>query len=295
MLLAALAAGCGDGAAGTATSTGTGALETTGGTTGTTGGTTGPTSGAVGATSTGPGVTGSDTTCDIFCDPTTGEPAPDRCDPIAQDCPEGEKCAPYAPEGSYGGSSTKCVPVTGDGKPGEPCMTVDGALSGLDDCEKGAWCSANLGNAGVCIEMCSGSVNDPSCKDPDKFYCSVNDEGNFNLCIAYCDPLLQDCAGDGLCLPDRDNFLCWWDASGPAGQAFDPCEYNVQCDRGLLCAPSASASECDPGVDGCCLPFCDLTDANASCPGVGQDCVSLYDEGMAPEKYAKVGYCTIPN
>ena len=55
MLVAALAPGCGNGAAGPAASMETGALEPTDGTTGTsTGGTTGPTSGGVGATSTGP-------------------------------------------------------------------------------------------------------------------------------------------------------------------------------------------------------------------------------------------------
>ena len=38
--------------------------------------------------------------------------------------------------------------------------------------------------------------------------------------------------------------------------------------------------------------MCDLGAVN-TCPGVGQSCVSLYEEGQAPPKYAEVGYCTV--
>jgi hypothetical protein len=224
-----------------------------------------------------------------------GEPGSEPCDLFAQECPEGEKCTLYAKEGSSYLDWSKCVPVTGDGKPGEPCTTVGGGLSGIDDCEEGAMCwDIDAENEGFCIEMCSGSAASPVCKDPDASYCHINSDGVVNLCRPYCDPLIQDCTDDALCIPLYGQFLCV-PAPNQLGQLFDPCELANDCERGLMCSPSASAIECDADVQACCLPFCDLTDAGASCPGVGQSCVSFYGENMGPEKYAKVGVCVIPD
>ena len=36
------------------------------------------------------------------------------------------------------------------------------------------------------------------------------------------------------------------------------------------------------------------SDPNVTCPGVGQACVSLYEQGMAPPEFAKVGICMLP-
>ena len=46
---------------------------------------------------------------------------------------------------------------------------------------------------------------------------------------------------------------------------------------------------------GCCLPFCDFSDPNATCPGVGQSCASLYEEGINPPKNKDAGICVIPD
>src|SRR5262245_45731356 len=53
--------------------------------------------------------------------PMTDVSAVAECDPFAQDCPEGEKCVAY---GSTGGEldANKCVPITGSGMPGDPCI-----------------------------------------------------------------------------------------------------------------------------------------------------------------------------
>jgi hypothetical protein len=145
---------------------------------------------------------------------------------------------------------------------------------------------------GTCVEMCSGSDGSPVCKDEDAF-CNVTGEGVLNLCLSACDPLTQDCPGEDLCIPVGDSFVCVLDASGDEGQAFDPCEFANACDKGLLCLHPGAASECDPNADGCCLPLCDLAQPDVMCPGVGQSCVSLYEEGMAPAKFADVGICSV--
>ncbi len=259
-------------------------------------------------TPTGDGATGSSaggsTSSDLSGGGVTGEtgvmfiPDPDgggalACDPWLQDCPEGEKCAAWAADGGNSWNATKCVPVIGDGQPGEPCSTVGGGVSGNDDCAKGAMCwEVSAENVGVCVALCTGSWNDPTCAG--KFDCwHLNSEGSVNICLPACDALLQDCPGGDLCLPIDDTFVCVLDASGDEGQAFDPCEFANACDPGLVCAGSASASECDPMATGCCVPMCSISGMMV-CPGVGQECTSLYDEGMAPPKHADIGYCTLP-
>ncbi len=214
------------------------------------------------------------------------------CDPFRQDCPEGQKCMPWANDGGNAWNSTKCVPVTGDQEPGEPCMTDGGGVSGKDDCVKGAMCwDVNSEGVGICVAQCTGTVDAPVCEVG--FTCAVNGEGVLSICLPACDALLQDCPGGDLCLPIDDTFVCVLDASGDEGQAFDPCEFANACDPGLVCAGSASASECDPMATGCCVPMCSIS-GMMGCPGVGQECTSLYEEGTEPPGFEDIGYCTLP-
>ena len=146
---------------------------------------------------------------------------------------------------------------------------------------------------GTCTELCSGPPAEPVCDDPD-VSCSVSGDGVLSLCLLPCDPLQQDCAGgQDLCIPVGETFACIMDASGDEGQVFDPCEFANVCDQGLLCLASPSATECDQSASGCCLPFCDLADADLMCPGVGQSCLPFFEAGMAPPKLANVGICAI--
>ena len=224
-------------------------------------------------------------------------PAPDsgggrQCDPIAQDCPMGQKCAPWSNDGGSSWNATKCVPVTGDQLPGEPCTTDGGPVSGNDDCVKGAMCwDVSPDNVGFCIAMCMGSSSDPVCEPG--FQCTINGDGVLTICLPLCDLLAQDCPGDDLCLLLNDSSQCVLDASGDEGQAFDPCEFANVCDPGLLCAESTAASECDPEIAGCCTPMCSLS-AMAACPGVGQECAPVFEEGQAPPELVDVGYCKVP-
>ena len=255
-----------------------------------------------GTTTTGsPGSTTTTTedTCGFICETTEGPPEP-GCDVFKQNCPEGQKCAPYAEDGDSWWNATKCVPVTGDGQPGESCMTMGGGVSGLDDCAEGVFCwDVDAMNVGECVEMCSGSDAAPVCKDEDA-NCAVTSEGALNLCIPSCDPLVQDCAGDDLCIPIADTFVCVLDASGAdTGKALDPCEFANACDKGLLCLNPTASENCDPNAGGCCMPFCDLADqaaADAGCKAIADDtsCVSLYEAGMAPPKFETVGICVVP-
>jgi len=238
--------------------------------------------------------TGFEETCGFICesdteDWTTFEP----CDVFLQDCPEGDKCAAYAEGGGGSWNATKCVPVTGDGQAGDPCMTDGGGISGLDDCAKGVMCwDVDENNQGICVGLCTGSEFAPVC--PEGFNCATSGEGVLNLCLPVCDALAQDCAGGDLCLSIGDTFACVLDYSGEEGQVFDPCEFANACDKGLLCLNSSAATECDPNAGGCCMPFCDLSKPEVVCPGDGTVCQSLYAEDQAPPDFKNIGICALP-
>ena len=229
-----------------------------------------------------------DTDCGFVCDTQGAGP----CDLFGQDCPEGAKCT-LVSEGGGWWSGTKCVPVTGDGQPGDACLAIDPG-SGLDDCAEGKLCwDLDVMDQGICVEPCSTFDPVVPCTDPNKFGCVVLSEG-FGLCYPGCDPLIQDCPPEDVCIPSGDLMVCVPDASGAGGQVFDPCEFANACDAGLLCLNPSAAIECDANAGGCCMPFCDLSDPNVVCPGSGVSCVSLYEEGMAPPQYVEVGICVVP-
>ncbi|WAS89663.1 ribulose phosphate epimerase [Nannocystis punicea] len=238
-----------------------------------------------------------DTTCSfIACDTSGGNEPPPQCDNWAQDCPDGEKCAAFANDGGTSWNSLKCVPVEENGgAPGDPCTVEGNGVSGVDSCAFGSMCwnvDPDSGQ-GTCVGLCTGSPEAADCADS-MTTCVIANEGVLNLCLPQCDPLLQNCMGNDLCLPNPDDegFVCVLDASGDTGVAFDPCEYANACDKGLVCQDPGFASECDPSALGCCLPYCDVTEPD--CPGAGQDCIQWYEPGTAPPGLENVGLCGIP-
>ena len=238
-----------------------------------------------------------DTTCSFIACETTGDPpiAPE-CDNWSQDCPDGQKCAAYADDGGTSWNNLKCVPVEENGgAPGDPCTVEGNGVSGVDSCGKGTMCWNVDGDTGqgTCVGLCTGSPEATNCADP-QTTCVIANEGVLNLCLPSCDPLLQNCMGNDLCLPNPDDegFVCVLDASGETGVAFDPCEYANACDKGLVCQDPGFATECDPAALGCCLPYCDVTEPD--CPGAGQDCIQWYDPGTAPPGLENLGLCGIP-
>ena len=287
--LLVLGLGCGEGKGGEAGEGG----ETTGGSSSGTGGaseTGAPTSGSEAPEPGSEGSGESGPVCEFVCTPDVNDPG--QCDQWAQDCGAGKKCSAYADDGSTAWNNTKCVPVADNaGAAGDECTVEGSGVSGLDSCAKGAMCwdvDEETGK-GVCVALCLGTADAPVCESGTA--CAIANDV-LNLCLPSCDPLAQDCAGDDLCLPSGGGFLCVLDASGPEGQAFDPCEYGNACDAGLYCMDPGSAKECDAQAMGCCVPFCDT--GAPVCPGAGQACLPWYEPGQAPPGYEAVGICGIP-
>ncbi len=225
-----------------------------------------------------------------------GEP---MCDVWAQDCGKGEKCMPYANNGGGAWNATRCSPLDpGAASVGDPC-TVDGTgVSGADDCERDAMCwnvDPETGT-GTCVAFCEGSEANPVCTDPETT-CNILNDGVLILCLPNCDPLLGDCNEGENCYPTAGVFSCVPDASDRGGAYGDPCQFLNVCDAGLFCSLPAGVPGCT-GAEGCCTPYCDVSepDASASCPGAagGQECVPWYDEAQPPPGYEDVGACAIP-
>jgi hypothetical protein len=217
--------------------------------------------------------------------------ATNACDTWAQDCPEGEKCVAYS---STGGNwdSTKCVPVTGDQGPGEPCV-YGGDVEATDDCRADSMCwdvmDVDGQLIGECVPFCGGAIDGPIC--PEFYNCSISSQGSLNLCIPSCDPILQDC-DEGLgCYWDGGKFLCIFATQDiPLGQ---PCGFINDCVAGSICL----ASELLPACAGpsCCAPFCALGLGDGPCEAIpGSTCNPLFEPDQGPPEYADVGVCRLP-
>jgi hypothetical protein len=207
------------------------------------------------------------------------------CDIYAQDCPEGEKCVPYASRGGYLGA-LKCVPVLGDQAPGEPCVW-DGPSEATDDCDGSSMCWEANGEA-TCKAFCLGSLDgDLVC--PPGSTCSVNQE--FGFCEPTCDPIAQDCNGGLGCYWANSQFNCIFTTEDiPAGE---PCGYINDCAPGHLCADAASQPSCAGSA--CCTQWCNLPDGDAGCvTQPGTVCAAFFEMGMVPEGYEHVGVCILP-
>jgi hypothetical protein len=87
------------------------------------------------SSTTAPTPTSGDPTCPSFICDDQGS-AGGACDLYAQDCPEGEKCAPVITDGGGDWNAFICVPVSGTDMPGDPCI-AESSADGLDSCEKG--------------------------------------------------------------------------------------------------------------------------------------------------------------
>jgi len=218
------------------------------------------------------------------------------CDIWAQDCPEGEKCMPWANDGGPEWNATRCSPIDDNpGQPGDPCGVEGSGLSGIDDCDIGSMCwGVNPEtNEGECVGMCQGSEDNPLCPAPSTS-CLIESDGVIALCLPECNPLIGCDPGDA-CIPDADEgFVCT--PALPGAAAGSPCERFDACAPGLSCLASETVGPaCDPGIPGCCTSWCDLSapDPAAGCFDPAQDCVPWWD-GMPPAGLEDVGACVIP-
>ncbi len=225
-----------------------------------------------------------------------------ECDLFAQDCPQGEKCMPWANDGGGAWNATRCSPIApAPGQAGDECTVEGNGVSGIDDCDIGVMCwdVDPKTNMGTCVAMCTGDESNPICEDPDTS-CAIANDGAIILCLPNCDPLLQDCVDGQACYPINDAWSCAPDASGETGVYGDPCEFINVCDPGYICLNAAavpSGQACE-GAGGCCSGICDLSDpaGDAQCEGAagGQTCQAWYEEGAAPPGYEDVGACALP-
>ncbi len=208
------------------------------------------------------------------------------CDPWAQDCGAGFKCAPYASDGGDVWDANKCTTV-GVSVIGASCKATGSPTSGYDSCAAGLICWDVDANTllGVCYALCSGDPLDPVC--PPGSGCSMTNQGAVNVCLADCDPLTNKCPEGQVCVPDGgDQFLC--QAAGGAVAVGAPCEYVNECEPGSMCVNSETSALCDAQSPFCCLPFCSLNDP--VCP-TDLVCLSYFTEGMAPMAHADLGMC----
>src|SRR5687768_4646140 len=165
------------------------------------------------------------------------------CDPFAQDCPDGEKCMPWANDGGDDWNATRCSAI--EARPaqvGEACVVQDSAVSGVDDCDLGLVCAFVDPTTleGTCVAMCGGSQADPICARGDT--CLIAFDGVITLCLPACDPLLDDCAL-GTCVPDEDDgFVCF--VAGDAIAPGEACEELHDCGPSASCQPVESTGPC---------------------------------------------------
>ncbi|MEM6995294.1 MAG: hypothetical protein AAF721_32595, partial [Myxococcota bacterium] len=197
---------------------------------GSTAGTTTDSSGTTDDSTTGTD-TGFETTSGTTGDPSTGSSGfvesssdtsplldvgvPIVCDLFAQNCPVGEKCMPFDEDLSGTWNATGCFPI--DDNPdqvGDECDVTGSGVSGVDTCDGGAMCFDvdAMTLTGTCVEMCGGSLANPICTDPDTS-CAIANDGFIILCLATCDPLMQDCNNGG-CYPIGDGFNCAPEGTG---------------------------------------------------------------------------------
>jgi hypothetical protein len=215
------------------------------------------------------------------------------CDLWSQDCPRGQKCAPWANDGGNVWNATKCAPLDPSPRPlGDPCTVEGGATSGIDNCEVGGFCFAvdPITHMGTCIALCSGSESDPEC--PASTECMVANDGALPICLPPCDPLADVCVVDEACRPasyGANTFFCL-----PVGIVVG-CHDLGGCGFDELCVPPDLHPDCGED-EGCCTTWCDLIDpvtADAQCDMQlpGSVCTPyLVDDAPVPG-HETLGYC----
>jgi hypothetical protein len=213
------------------------------------------------------------------------------CDPFQQTtCPEGEKCVAVASWGNWDGNF--CVPVTGTGEVGDPCV-YDGPLLATDDCDADSACWSAIEIDGVftgtCTGFCLGSVDDSSCADPNAS-CRINNDDAIAMCLPECDPLLPDCEPGLGCYwsETSDAFHCVAGSIEYHSATDEPCGFNNDCDPGNACVDADAFDSCN--AFHCCAMVCELgLDPSPCAPNYA--CLPFFPDGTAPEGHEDLGVC----
>lgn len=210
------------------------------------------------------------------------------------ECPDGEKCMPWANDGGNAWNATRCSPV--DPEPaaaGDPCTAEGSAVSGIDDCALYSMCWGVDPDTlmGTCEAFCD-AADASACADPQE--CVDLNEATFALCLTPCNPLdAEACPAGEECRLTSSGAPYCLPAQGGAVQGNSGICGESMCSEESLCVDPALIPECRSE---CCTPWCDLgdPDADATCAaaGAGLTCVPYYRRGAAPAGLEMLGACT---
>jgi hypothetical protein len=181
----------------------------------------------------------------------------------------------------------------GDKMLGDDCIGSP-ATEGTDDCDATSvcWGLENIDGQflGTCMPFCTGTPDDPQC--PLGGWCLSVHAESLAVCVVECDPVLQDCEGNGIgCYWATDQFQCIFTTDDiPTG---DPCGAINDCAEGNGCIATEALPSC--AGDSCCAPFCHIEQPDP-CGGLlpGTVCVPWFEDGTAPPWWDHVGACMIP-
>ena len=85
---------------------------------------------------------------------------------------------------------------------------------------------------GICVELCTGTAASPMCSNEAELDCATVNDSVLNVCLPACDPLLQACADDGVCVPAGSTFICMFDASNAHVAGLRPVQAGERLRRG---------------------------------------------------------------
>ncbi len=190
-----------------------------------------------------------------------------KCDPVAQNCPGGQRCT-YAR--GDGGTFRTCV---AEGTVDElgACQLASSEPLGVDTCKKGLFCvdmpKPDGGDVFLCGRLCHGTA---TCAAP-RGECNevLRLSGTTELPLfcgtpsQRCDLLAQNCEGPLSCYPANSTALCATTGNLAEGA---PCEFSNQCARGSACVRT--------GTGLTCRTLCRLPSGPPSCP-TGRRCEAL--------------------
>lgn len=203
---------------------------------------------------------------------------PGECDPVAQDCPSGNKCT-YVRQGSA--TIRRCVP-DGTDTEGSACQsTVTPEGDFYDTCKAGLYCTDHPapdgGLAFTCERFCHGGEQCTAPRDCTEVLRFMGSDELPRVCGEagpVCDLLAQGCASPLGCYPSP--------SSGPvcvtAGAVEDgaACTYSNDCRPGSACVKNGEGLACrrlcrspsgEPGcTSGRCEPLRDFTGVGACVP-----------------------------
>jgi hypothetical protein len=112
-------------------------------------------------------------------------------------------------------------------------------------------------------------------------------DGEINLCLPACEPLVPTCAAGHACVASYDDLFACVPESLVAdrSQYADPCDEIIGCGTGLLCTVAEDVPAC---ATECCTMLCDPLAAN-ECPdaAAGQVCI-------AHAETPTLGHCGFP-